>query len=116
MTGPAAGGTSPDKTASPSPGEPKQALSGGGSNVQAGSSQGGSRSGAETPAAPQGGVTPEAAASPAAEDRSFVAPDGETGVARQASDAVNNTGEPDPMADRAEIERAPGDDVDAATG
>ncbi|HYE43185.1 MAG TPA: hypothetical protein VEA15_07300 [Caulobacteraceae bacterium] len=113
-------GESLDKNASAPTGEPKQALSGGGSNVQAGSAQGGSRSGSETPAIPQGGFDPDvtgsAEPSAAGEARAFASPDGEETAATRASDSVNNTGEPDQMAKRTDIERVPGDDVDAATG
>ncbi len=100
-------------------GAPRQALSGGGSETRAGSPSGGSAPGDEPdePEEPEGGfrASPEAADAGRVdgETPSFTSPDGaEDG----SGDLVNNTGEPRQMKNRADIERAAGDDVDAATG
>lgn len=105
-----------DRPAVPADGAPKQALSGGGSEIRAGSAQGGSASGAE-PEAPEGGFKPspeEADPQAAPEPASFASPEGEGATESQA--AVNNTGEPDAAARKEGVEGRPDDDVDAATG
>ena len=112
-----------DKNAGAPQGEPRQALSGGGSNVQAGSDQGGSRSGAEPTgkSVQDGGFKPSPDAGGAgggtvpAEEASFASPDGEESPAHQA---IANTGDPQAVAkEDGDVERGSGgDDVDAASG
>lgn len=108
-------------------GAPRQALSGGGFEP-AGSAEGGSAYGDgredaihEAPAPPEGGFradTAEAAdgAGPAAEEKSFAAPDGQEGAPGASTQAVTNTGEPQPVKNGEGVEGQPGGEVDAATG
>ena len=97
------------------PNRREQALSGGGSETRAGSSEGGSAYGddREDPGASQtaGGLRADAAGAAAGaelsdEDRSFASPDGQEGGAdaRQSTEAVSNTGEPRPVKNREGVE------------
>lgn len=106
-------------------GVPRQALSGGGTEVRAGSEEGGSAYGddredeeeaAAAPKAPEGGFKDKAAepAAETSEEKTFASPDGETGA--DATETVNNTGEPRPVKRGEGVEGQPGDDVDAASG
>lgn len=117
-------------------GAPKQALSGGGSETQAGSAEGGSAYGDDREDAareapdreapegetPEGGLKADAAEETAApvapppEDKTFASPDGQEGPNQAAGESIVNTGEPRPAKNREGVEGRPGDDVDASTG
>ena len=97
------------------PGPPDQALSGGGSETRAGSSEGGSAYGddREDESGPAQGL--EAGLGGLAGDAAGAAA-GDEAEPPRPSEAVNNTGEPRPVKNRRALEAAPGDDVDAASG
>ena len=106
-------------------GVPRQALSGGGTEVRAGSDEGGSAYGddredeeeaAAAPKAPRAASRTRPPSRPPRRPRKRPSPPRMARRAPTPPRPVNNTGEPRPVKRGEGVEGQPGDDVDAASG